>query len=101
MHILHIHIKIKPEHIDEFIQATITNAKASLQEPGCVRFDAVQEVDNPSRIELIEIYRDQASHAAHRETPHFHVWAETVSDMFAEPRTRTLYRNVFPGDDAF
>jgi (4S)-4-hydroxy-5-phosphonooxypentane-2,3-dione isomerase len=101
MHILHVHLKVKPQRIDDFIAATIENAKASLQEPGCVRFDVIQEAKDPARFVLVEIYRDQAGHAAHRESPHYNAWAERALDMLAEPRSRTVYRNVYPGDDAF
>jgi (4S)-4-hydroxy-5-phosphonooxypentane-2,3-dione isomerase len=101
MHILHVHLKVKPERIDDFIAATIENAKASLQEPGCVRFDVIQEAEDPARFALVEIYRDQATHAAHRETLHYKAWAERALDMLAEPRSRTIYRNVYPGDAAF
>jgi (4S)-4-hydroxy-5-phosphonooxypentane-2,3-dione isomerase len=101
MHILHVHLKVKPERIDDFIAATIENAKASLQEPGCVRFDVIQEAEDPARFALVEIYRDQAGHAAHRASPHYNAWAERALDMLAEPRTRIIYRNLYPGDGAF
>ena len=101
MHILHVHVHVKPEHLDAFQTATIENAGHSVQEPGCVRFDVIQQADDPTRFVLIEIYRDAQSHAAHRETPHYHAWIERVTDMLAEPRTRTVYRNVHPGDDTF
>jgi autoinducer 2-degrading protein len=101
MHILHVHVHVKPEHLDAFQTATIENAGHSVQEPGCVRFDVIQQADDPTRFVLIEIYRDAESHAAHRETPHYHAWIERATDMLAEPRTRTVYRNVYPGDDAF
>jgi (4S)-4-hydroxy-5-phosphonooxypentane-2,3-dione isomerase len=58
MHILHVHLKVKPERIDDFIQATIENATRSRQEPGCVRFDVIQEAADPTRFALVEIYRD-------------------------------------------
>ena len=101
MHILFVHLHVKPEFLDDFQSATIENASHSLQEPGCVRFDVVQQTDDPARFVLAEVYRDAEGHAAHRETPHYKAWVERCSDMLAEPRTRTFYRNVHPGDDAF
>ena len=101
MHILHVHVHVKPEHLDAFQTATIENASHSVQEPGCVRFDVIQQTDDPTRFVLVEVYRDAQGHAAHRETPHYHAWIERVPDMLAEPRTRTFYRNVHPGDDSF
>lgn len=101
MHILHVHMKVKPERIGDFIAATIENGAASLQEPGCVRFEAIQDHDDPTHFELNEVYRDASHHAAHRETPHYRKWAEVALPMLAEPRTRNTYRNVFPNDDGF
>ena len=101
MHILHVHVHVKPEHLDAFQTATVENASHSVQEPGCARFDVIQQADDPTRFVLVEIYRDAQALAAHRETPHYHAWIERATDMLAEPRTRTVYRNVCPGDDAF
>ena len=101
MHILHVHVHVKPEHLDAFQTATVENARNSIQEPGCARFDVVQQTDDPTRFVLVEFYRDAPALAAHRETPHYHAWIERVTDMLPEPRTRTFYRNVHPGDDAF
>ena len=101
MHILIIQIHVKPEYVDEFQAATLVNAKASMQEPGCVRFDVLQQTDDPGRFVFSEVYRDAAGHAAHRETPHYKTWADLVTPMLAGPRTRATYRNVHPQDNAF
>ena len=101
MHILHVNIRVKPERLDDSQTATIENAGHSVQEPGCVRFDVIQQSDDPTRFVLVEVYRDAQQHAAHRETPHYKAWIERVADMFAEPRTRTIYRNVYPSDASF
>jgi|SRR6185437_10086824 len=101
MHILHVQVHIKPEFVDAFRDATIENARHSRQEPGCARFDLIQQIDDSTRFVLVEIYRDASSHAAHRDTAHYKSWAEKAADMFAEPRTRAIYRNIDPGDEAY
>ncbi len=101
MHILHVQVHIKPEFVDAFRGATIENARHSRQEPGCARFDLIQQTDDSTRFVLVEIYRDASSHAAHRDTAHYKAWAEKVAEMFAEPRTRAIYRNIDPGDEAY
>jgi autoinducer 2-degrading protein len=98
MHILHVSLQVKPEHIEAFKEATIENASNSVKEPGAVRFDVVQQQDDPTRFVLVEVYRDAESHAQHRETPHYHAWIARVEEMFAQPRTRALYHNVYPPD---
>jgi len=101
MLILHVDIHVKPEHLEAFRSATIENASHSRQEPGVVRFDVVQRSDDPTRFMLLEVYRDAAAQASHRETPHYHAWAATVTDMLAEPRTRQTFTAVYPPDAAW
>jgi quinol monooxygenase YgiN len=101
MLILIVNIHIKADRVEAFREATIENARNSRQEPGIARFDVLQQSDDPSRFHLIEVYRDQAATLAHKETPHYHAWLAKVDDMFAEPRTRALFTNVSPGDEAW
>jgi autoinducer 2-degrading protein len=98
MHILHVYLQVKPEHIEAFRQATIENAENSRREPGVARFEVVQQAGDPTRFALLEVYRSKEGHAAHRETAHYNKWAETVTGMLAEPRTRTIYTNIYPAD---
>ncbi|HTV40133.1 MAG TPA: antibiotic biosynthesis monooxygenase [Candidatus Sulfotelmatobacter sp.] len=99
MLIVHVHVHVKPESVEAFKTATLANARASLKEPGVVRFDVVQEQENPARFVLVEVYRDAAAAAAHKETPHYPVWRDTVASMMAEPRRSVKFNNVFPEDE--
>ncbi|MCU1234026.1 MAG: Antibiotic biosynthesis monooxygenase [Candidatus Solibacter sp.] len=101
MQILIVHAQIKPEFIDAFIAATKINAENSAKEPGIARFEFLQQQDDPSRFVLCEVYRDAAAPAKHKETAHYNTWIETVNDMFVAPRTRALYTNLAPADDAY
>ena len=42
MVVIHVHVNVKPERVEEFIAATRKNAESSLKETGVVRFDIVQ-----------------------------------------------------------
>ena len=68
---------------------------------GWSAFDFVQLIDDPTRFGLWEVYRTEDAVAAHKQTAHFNTWAETVTDMMVVPRTRTLSRSVFPGDESW
>jgi len=96
MFIVHVHVQVQPEHLAAFQAATLANARASVQEPGILRFDVVQQTDDPARFTLVEVYHDEAANAAHRETPHYLVWRDTVANMMAVPRTRVVYHELFP-----
>lgn len=96
MLIVHVHVQVKPEQIEAFRVATLENARNSVQEPGVVRFDVIQQEDDPSRFVLVEIYRTADAPAAHKATAHYAAWRDAVAEMMAEPRTSVRYAAVFP-----
>ena len=96
MLIVHVHVHVNPESVEEFRQATIENARASVQEPGIARFDVMQLEDDATRFVLTEVYRAPEAVAAHKETAHYAKWRDAVEPMMAEPRQRVLYNAVFP-----
>ena len=98
MLVVHVHVHVKPEHVAAFRQATLENARNSVQEPGIARFDVVQQTDDPTRFTLVEAYRTAEATAAHKATAHYAKWRDAVADMMAEPRTSVKYANVFPPD---
>ena len=97
MLIVLVHVHVKPESVEEFRQATMENARASVQEPGIARFDVMQSQDDATRFVLTEVYRTPEAVAAHKETAHYARWRDAVEPMMAEPRQRALYNAVFPG----
>ncbi len=101
MFIVHVQVHVKPECVEAFKQATLANARASLLEPGVARFDVVQQQDDPARFVFVEVYRDAAAAAAHKETAHYPVWRDTVAPMMAAPRRSVKFDNVFPEDGAW
>ena len=101
MLIVHVHVRVKPEFVDAFRQATIDNAGQSVQEPGIARFDVLQQSDDPARFVLVEVYRTPQAPAAHKQTAHYPVWRDKVAEMMAEPRTSVKYSNVFPGEEGW
>jgi (4S)-4-hydroxy-5-phosphonooxypentane-2,3-dione isomerase len=98
MHIVHVHVHVKPEFVEAFKQATIENAHKSIQEPGIARFDVIQQTDDPTRFVLVEVYRTTEASGAHKEKAHYKLWRDAVMKMMAEPRQGVRYANVFPED---
>lgn len=96
MLIVHVFVHVKAESVDAFTAAALENARNSIREPGVVRFDVVQQDDDPTRFVLIEIYRTPADSARHKETAHYATWRDTVEPMMAEPRRSVKYHAVFP-----
>ena len=98
MHIVHVHVHVKPDFVEAFKQATLENATKSVQEAGNVRFDVLQQAEDPTRFVLVEIYRTPEASAAHKETAHYKLWRDAVMKMMAEPRQGIRFVNIFPQD---
>mgnify|MGYP000349245278 CR=1 FL=1 len=89
-------VSVKPEYVDDFIKATITNHEASVQENGNMRFDILQSDDDPTRFLLYEAYVDATAAAAHKETAHYKAWRDAVAGWMAEPRKGIKYTSLRP-----
>lgn len=91
-------INIKPGFKDQFMHSMVEDdAKASLNnEPGCLRFDVLQDTSNPNRIYLMEEYTDEAAFQTHTQQPHFTRWQETVKDWFDGPIEIHKVSGVYP-----
>ena len=96
MLIIHVFVHVKADAVDRFIAATRENARNSVREPGVVRFDFVQQEDDPTRFVLVEVYHTQEDPTRHKETAHYATWRDAVEGMMAEPRRSVKYRAVFP-----
>jgi autoinducer 2-degrading protein len=91
-----VYVTVKPEFVQEFIQATELNHFESVKEPGNLRFDLIQQADDPCRFMLYEAYGSEEEAAAHKSTPHYLKWKDTVQEMMAEPRKGVKYRILQP-----
>ena len=98
MLIVHVFVHVKTDEIEAFRQATLENARNSVQEPGIARFDIIQQRDDPTRFVLVEVSRTEEDPTKHKETNHYKKWRDTVIDMMVEPRSSIKYTNVFPDE---
>ena len=96
MHVTLVQVQVKPEHIDDFIQATRANHQGSVQEPGNMRFDVLQSAEEPGRFILYEAYATERDAAAHKDTEHYRMWRDTVADWMAKPRQGERFHGLLP-----
>lgn len=99
MYVVCVHVLVKPEYREAFVAESLENAQNTIREPGCMRFDVIQSVEDPNRFVLYEVYCDEAGMAAHKKTAHYARWAETVGPWMAEPRKGVKYQSLFPEDE--
>jgi len=99
---LQVMVQIKPENLSEYLEAIRHDAEHSEKdEPGCLRFDVLQDKDDPHRFYYYEVYKDQAALEAHRQTPHFKLYFEKSQPLLAAPSERRFATNVIPSDGAW
>jgi autoinducer 2-degrading protein len=91
-----VYVHVKPDKIVDFISATIDNHNHSVQEPGNLRFDLLQDAEDPAKFMLYEAYESDDAAAAHKNTAHYYKWRDTVADWMAEPRKGIKHIIVTP-----
>jgi len=96
MHVTIVHVWVKPDHVEAFIEASRTNHLASVQEPGNSRFDVLQDAADPNKFVLYEAYATADDATAHKNTPHYLAWREAVAEMMAQPRQGVAHQGLFP-----
>ena len=99
MVILLVTVQVKPEHVAEYLEAVRHDAEHSERdEPGCLRFDVIQDRDDAKRFYYYEVYRDEAALEAHRQSPHFKLYVEKTSAWLAAAPERRFGKNLIPAD---
>lgn len=94
MHVTLVHVNVKPENIEDFIEVSLENARASVDEPGNRRFDVLQSAEDPCKFIIYEAYATAEDAAAHKGTAHYLKWREAVADWMAEPRKGIQYKGL-------
>ena len=103
MHAIFVTIKIKPDFREQFKEASLGDSQGSVRdEPGCFRFDILEDKTDPNKFYLYEVYEDEDAHmTAHRNAPHYKKWRETVQDWFDGDTQAIPMNTVFPSDDGW
>jgi len=91
-----VHVHVKTENIRQFIEATRDNHELSVKEAGNLRFDILQDSNDPSKFVLYEVYSSEEAAAAHKETAHYKEWRDTVATWMAKPREGVKHKLLFP-----
>ena len=91
-----VHVWVKPDHIEDFKNASIANHIESIKEPGNLRFDVLQDDADPTKFVLYEAYESEEASAAHKNTSHYLKWRESVADWMAQPRKGMKHRILAP-----
>ncbi len=96
-----VKVHVKPELRQRFLEAIEADALGSERdEPGCLRFNVLQDADDANVYYFFEVYQDQAALEAHRAMPHYAVW-RAAADTLEGPTELTRCQTVFPAAGAY
>ena len=85
MYVIIAPIQIKPGCKEQFMEAIIPDAIGSVNdEPGCRRFDVIQDAGDENRIWLYEVYDDEDAFQAHTQAPHFIKFRDATAGIRVE-----------------
>lgn len=99
MKALFVTVHMKPEYRDQILKGALEDARGSQNdEPGCLRFDVIQDDADPNRIYFYEIYKDEDAFQAHLKAPHFPAWSSIPEEWFASPTVVVLGQTISPAE---
>ena len=91
-----VHVYVKPEYIEPFIEATRRNHEQSINESGNLRFDILQDANDKGKFVLYEAYESEAAAASHKNTSHYATWRDAVGPWMLKPREGVRHTLLFP-----
>ncbi len=93
-----VNVHVRAGSVTSFINATIANHSESVKEPGNLRFDLIQQADDPTRFVIYEGFESDEAAAYHKTTAHYLLWRDLVKDFMEEPRKGIKYNIIVPND---
>jgi (4S)-4-hydroxy-5-phosphonooxypentane-2,3-dione isomerase len=96
-----VKVRIKPGERERFLKAIEVDALGSERdEPGCLRFNVLQDAKDANVYYFYEVYKDEAALEVHRTMPHYAVW-RGVADVLEGPTEPVRCTTVFPAERAY
>lgn len=81
---------------EDLINALHILIEPTVKEPGCVRYELNQRVDDPRRITFIEKWKDQEAFDRHCAMPYIKDFFDNVRPGLVEDFEVKLYQEILP-----
>lgn len=87
-------LEAKKEYLEQMIEICRYNHENSILEEGNIRFDVLQNTDEPTKFTLYEVFRDKDAIEFHKKTEHYKKWAEAMEYILAAPRYKISNKDI-------
>jgi len=93
-------VRIKPGFREEWIRLIEPNARGAASEPGCIRFDLIQDRSDENLVWFVESYETEQDFKDHQQTKHFLDWHPHLVRMIDSvvPNTEAFGDSIYPPD---
>jgi len=99
MYAVAVPLKVKPEMREKFVAAALDDSTCSVRdEPGCFRFDVLQDNTDPNKFFFYEVYLDENAFKAHQASAHYPRWRAVAAEVLSEPTNAHRCTTIFPKD---
>ena len=85
-------VNVRPEKLDEIRTAFDALVAASRSEPGCVTYEALQNLENPHEFTFVEEWLSDDALQEHFTLDHFTAVAGRADELFTAPPDIRRYR---------
>ncbi len=101
MRAIFVTVRMKPEYRDRILKGALEDGRGSREdEPGCLRFDVIQDDNDPNTIYFYEVYKDDAALQAHRAAPHYSAWGNLPAEWFVGQKAVAIRGTMIAPEEA-
>ena len=95
---LFVTFRTKPGRRDDFIKASLENARGSINGPGSFATSILADPEDENVSHVFEVFADEDALDAHHQEAYYKTWEAASNEMLAEPYTYIKNSN-FPTTD--
>lgn len=96
MNVIHVIARhwARADTIDDIREALVALIEPTRAEPGCLRYELLQSLDDPAEFTFVETFESDAAFALHAAAPYIAGLATRLSRLTARPSEVRRYRAV-------
>ena len=95
---MHIHVIARhfarPETVDQVRHVLLALVKPSRAEPGCLKYELLQNADDPTDFTFVETFASDEALNVHAAAPYIAGLAAKMKDLIARPAEVSKYRLI-------
>lgn len=84
-------IRIRAEYREVFFAAARDMLAATRAEDGCIRYDLMQNIEDPDRMTFVEEWESREHLSAHFETAHMAAWRTASAPFLVHRQVKILH----------